>query len=41
VNGYTGYSQQRISRAEAQQWLLAMMLQGELAAVEVEGSKEC
>ncbi len=41
VNGFAGYSQRRISRAETQQWLQALMLQGELAAVEVEGSKEC
>ncbi len=41
VNGFSGYIQRRINRAEAQQWLQAMMQQGELAAVEVEGSKEC
>ncbi len=41
VNGFSGYSQRRISRAEAQQWLQVMLLQGELVVVEVEGSKEC
>ena len=40
ANGFSGYIERRVDQAEAWQWLQTMVQQGELAAVEVEGSKE-
>jgi uncharacterized protein len=40
ANGWSGYIGRHVDRAEARQWLKTMMQQGELAAVEVEGSQE-
>jgi len=40
ANGWSGDIGRRVTRAEAQQWLKTMLQQGELAAVEVEGSQE-
>ncbi len=40
MNGFLGYIERRVDRAAARQRFQAMVKQGELAAVEVEGSKE-
>lgn len=40
ANGCSRYIGRRINRTEAHQWLQTMVQQGELAAIEVEGSKE-
>lgn len=40
TNGFLGYTDRRVDRTEARQRFQAMVQQGELAAVKVEGSKE-